>query len=377
MALTSLEVIAEKLKEKRDIELESILSISGSSAIAKNEYGITVVEDTNVASSLLFKPLTKMKMDEEELIKAIDVNVKELMPNIPKPKKDLVPKPLYDEEVQKVEDLRREVERLNLIQIELTSIINELEAQVTNLTNEKLVLEQINDLLVNQLNTTTGTITDFATQISTSLQKSVDESILRASLQSQNTGFQAQIKALIKQIDSLNSIIEGLQSQLGAVQQQQAIQQGTQAQAMAAGADVVNDVVIAKLSKKEDKDKSVICGRINAKGGNKWVNGESINFTNNDKQSVTITITTNATQGIQWFYPAQTSFELAAGAQQEIKLNINEAAAANVDSKGGKSYSHSANYKGGGMKVSVKRSDGSEKEKTYPAEFDKMHPSSY
>jgi hypothetical protein len=377
MALTSLEVIAEKLKEKRDTELESILSISGSSAIAKNEYGITVVEDTNVASSLLFKPLTKMKMDEEELIKAIDVNVKELMPNIPKPKKDLVPKPLYDEEVQKVEDLRREVERLNLIQIELTSIINELEAQVTNLTNEKLVLEQINDLLVNQLNTTTGTITDFATQISTSLQKSVDESILRASLQSQNTGFQAQIKALIKQIDSLNSIIEGLQSQLGAVQQQQAIQQGTQAQAMAAGADVVNDVVIAKLSKKEDKDKSVICGRINAKGGNKWVNGESINFTNNDKQSVTITITTNATQGIQWFYPAQTSFELAAGAQQEIKLNINEAAAANVDSKGGKSYSHSANYKGGGMKVSVKRSDGSEKEKTYPAEFDKMHPSSY
>ena len=377
MALTPLEIIAERLKEKRDTELESILSISGSSAIAKNEYGITVVEDTNVASSLLFKPLTKMKMDDEELIKAIDVNVKELMPNIPKPKKDLVPKPLYDEEVLKVEDLRREVERLNLIQTELRAIISELEAQIINLTNEKLVLEQTNDAVVNQMEVINSTINDFATQISTSLQKSVDESILRASLQSQNTGFQAQIKALIKQIDSLNSIIEGLQSQLGAVQQQQAIQQGTQAQAMAAGADVVNDVVIAKLSKKEDKDKSVICGRINAKGGNKWVNGESINFTNNDKQSVTITITTNATQGIQWFYPAQTSFELAAGAQQEIKLNINEAAAANVDSKGGKSYSHSANYKGGGMKVSVKRSDGSEKEKTYPAEFDKMHPSSY
>lgn len=377
MALTSLEVIAEKLKEKRNAELESILSISGSSAITKNEYGITVVEDTNVASSLLFKPLTKMKMDEEELIKAIDVDVKELMPNIPKPKKDLVPKPLYDEEVIKVEDLRREVERLNLIQTELTSMISELEAQVTNLTNQKLVLDQTNDLLVNQLDTTTGTITDFATQISTSLQKSVDESILRASLQSQNTGFQAQIKALIKQIDSLNSIIEGLQSQLGAVQQQQAIQQGTQAQAMAAGADVVNEVVIAKLSKKEDKDKSVICGRINGSGGNKWVNGESISFTNNDKQSVTITISTTPTQGIQWFYPAQTSFELAAGAQQEIKLNINEAAAANVDSKGGKSYSHSANYKGGSMKVSVKRNDGSEKEKSYPAEFDKMHPKSY
>jgi hypothetical protein len=34
---------------------------------------------------------------------------------------------------------------------------------------------------------------------------------------------------LIKQIDSLNSIIEGLQAQLGALQQQQAIQQSAQA----------------------------------------------------------------------------------------------------------------------------------------------------
>ena len=179
MALTPLEVIAQRLQEKRDSDLEAILSVSGSAAIAKNEYGITVVEDTNVASSLLFKPLTKTKMDEEELVKAIDVNVKELMPNIPKPKKDLVPKPLYDEEVLKVEDLRREVERLNLIQTELRAIISDLEAQIVNLTNEKLVLEQTNDVLVNQIDTMNGTITDFATQISTSLQKSVDESILR------------------------------------------------------------------------------------------------------------------------------------------------------------------------------------------------------
>lgn len=376
MALTPLEIIAQRLQEKKDTELESILSISGSAAIAKNEYGITVVEDANVASSLLFKPLTKMKMDDEELVKAIDVDVKELMPNIPKPKKDLVPKPLYDEEVAKVEDLRREVERLNLIQTELRAIISDLEAQIVNLTNEKLVLEQTNDVLVNQIDTMNGTISDFALQISTSLQKSVDESILRASLQSQNTGFQAQIKALIKQIDSLNSIIEGLQSQLGAVQQQQAIQQGTQAQAMAAGADVINEVVIAKTDKPSPNDHPFFA-KINAKGGNKWVNGKSINFTNNDKQPVTITITTSPTQGMQFFYPEQASFQLAAGAQKEVKMIVDENAVKNVDSKGGKSYSHSANYKGGSLKISVKRSDGSEKDKTYEASFDKMHPSSY
>ena len=50
MALTPLEAIAEKLKEKNDAALESILSVSGSSAIAKNEYNVTVVDNTNIAS---------------------------------------------------------------------------------------------------------------------------------------------------------------------------------------------------------------------------------------------------------------------------------------------------------------------------------------
>ena len=220
MAFTSIEAIAQKLEDDRKERLESILIVSGSEAIAKNKYNITVVDDTNVASSLIFKELKKDKYDEEELLKAIDVNVTELKPNIPKQKKDLVPKPLYDEEVKRVEDLRREVERLNLIQTELSAIISGLEADVLTITNEKLVLDQTNDVLLNQSNTLGETINDFAMQIQTALQKSVEESILRASLQAQNSGFKAQIEALIKQIDSLNAIIKGLQSQLGAVQNQ-------------------------------------------------------------------------------------------------------------------------------------------------------------
>ena len=42
---TSLEAISEKLEQERQNTLESILSISGSQAIAKNDYGITVVDD--------------------------------------------------------------------------------------------------------------------------------------------------------------------------------------------------------------------------------------------------------------------------------------------------------------------------------------------
>jgi uncharacterized Fe-S cluster-containing radical SAM superfamily protein len=381
MAFTSMEAIAQKLSDDRKERLESILMVSGSEAIVKNEYNITVVDDTNVASSLLFKELKKDKYDEEELLKAIDVNVTELKPNIPKQKKDLVPKPLYDEEVRKVEDLRREVERLNLIQTELSAIISELEAQVINLTNEQLVLDQTNDVLVNQSNTLSETINDFALQIQTALQKSVEESILRASLQAQNSGFKAQIEALIKQIDSLNAIIKGLQSQLGAVQNQSAITQGTQAQAMAAGADVVNEVVIVKLKDKTEEAKPAVWGRIRAAGGKKFVNGDYIDFTNNDKKAVTISISFTPVSNMAVFSAEQNSFSLGAGEQKQIKLTINEGPAGGrggVDSKKKWiGWSGTTDHKGGTMKISVVRDGGSTKDKTYETGFTKTHPDSF
>ena len=106
MALTSIEAIAEKLQEERKNRLEEILISSGSQAIVKNDYGITIVDEKNVASSLVFKELNKDKYDEEEIKKAIDIEVKELKPSIPTPNLDLVPRPIYDKEVVLNEDLR-------------------------------------------------------------------------------------------------------------------------------------------------------------------------------------------------------------------------------------------------------------------------------
>ena len=123
MALTSLEAISEKLNDIRKETIESILMVSGSSAITKNEYGVTVVESLNPASSLVFKNLSKPKYDETELIKAIDVEVIELKPNIPTRNLDLVPRPLYTEQVDLVEDLRKQVQRLTITITDLNSKI--------------------------------------------------------------------------------------------------------------------------------------------------------------------------------------------------------------------------------------------------------------
>lgn len=375
---TGLEAIAEKLEKERQNKLESILSISGSQAIAKNDYGITVVEETNVASSLVFKELNKNKYDTTELLKAVDIVVKELKPDIPTANLNLVPKPLYDEKVTENEDLRKQVTDLTAKVTDLNTQISDLKTQVQTEINSRLTIEQTNDALVNQLQTLTQTIDEFALQIQTAVQKSVDESILRTSLQAQNTGFKAQIEALIKQIDSLNSIIEGLQSQLGAVQNQQAIVQGTQAQAQAAGADVVNEVAIVKIKTKADANQPAIYGKINAKGGNKFINGTGASITNNDKQPIQVSIQISNPSGIGWLTASQTSFSVGAGASTDIDFRINEGAAGNVDSKKGKlSYSHSADYEGGNVKVVITRSDGSSKDRSYPTKLTKNHPDSF
>lgn len=379
--MTNLEAIAQKLEEERQSKLESILSISGSQSIAKNQYGVTIVEDSNVASSLIFKELHKPKYNESELIKAIDINIKELKPDIPKPNLDLVPKPLYDEQVNINEDLRKQVADLTSEVATLNNTVSDLESQLQSEINNRLAIEQSNDALVNQLNTLTQTVDDFALQIQTSLQKSVDEGILRASLQSQNTGFKAQIQALIKQIDSLNSIIEGLQSQLGAVQNQQALTQGTQAQAMAAGADVVNDVVIVKVDPKEDANAPDIWARFKSGGGSQWKNGKTIQITNNDKQPVTIGLSVTYPENGKFFNAPPSSFTMAAGENKDIELTLNEGNVGSMDArkKGGLfgGHTHSKEYKGGSLKVTVTRSDGTSKNKTYDVGFGKYHPNSY
>jgi hypothetical protein len=379
---TSLEAIAEKLEAARKEKLESILSVSGSQSIAKNNYNVTIVDEQIPASSLLFKSLSKDRYDDVELVKAIDIEVKELRPNIPTPNLNLVPKPLYDDVVVDNDDLRKQVSDLTGEVQTLNDTVADLNARVETEINSRLNIEQTNDVLLNQLDALNGTIQDFTIQIQSAVQKSVDESILRASLQAQNSGFKAQIEALIKQIDSLNSIIEGLQAQLGAVQQQSAITSGTLAQAQAAGADVVNEVAIVKLDGNEDAVQSPIWARFKARGGSQWKNGKGLEITNNDKTPITIKLTkTNPTGGADFYTIPQMEFTVAAGENKKLDFTLNEGNVGGLDSrkKGGifGGNTKSKDYKGGALKVTVTRSDGSSKDKTYEAGFGKYHPDSY
>jgi hypothetical protein len=381
---TSAETISEKIQNIKDTRLEEILKVSGSAAITKNEYGVTIVNENDSASSLIFKSLTKDKYDNTELQKAIDVVVKELKPNIPKPNLDLVPRPLYDEKVVENEDLRKQVEDLTATVSDLNTQITTLKSEVETQINNRLNIEQTNDALSNQLEILSKTISEFAMQISTAVQKSIDESILRASLQAQNKGFFAQITALIKQIDSLNSIIEGLQAQLGASQQQQAIVQGTRATALASGADMVLETVLIKLEPSSVKAEPPIKANISTNGDTKWINGETIKFTNNDKEPVKVEISVKYPQGVRFFNVPETSFSVPAGGSKDITLTFNVKGAERADAQWVSAYwglgyteSRSTDYTGGSMNITVTNSQGKSDMKPYGIKLSKKQVGDY
>ena len=381
MALTTLETISQKLQEERDNRLESILISSGSAAIAKNEYNVTIVDNKNVASSLVFKELNKDKYDEEEIKKAINVNVTELKPNIPEPNLNLIPKPIYDKLVLQYADLQKQYNDLETIYQVALAEIRRLDTEVKRVTIEKLTIEQKDDLIANQMETLKDTLNLFTDQIQTAIQKSVEESILRTSLQSQNAGYKVQIEALIKQIDSLNSIIEGLQAQLGAVQQQQAITTGTQAQALAGGADVINEVVILKINGPEIDNAFKIASKQKAGSTDvKWTSGGTLDFTNNDKSPVTITLSHPIPPGfsIDWMtFPKGKSFTIAGGASESIQLGIDHNSGNGKDSKKKTfGYSGSTDYKSE-LTVTVTKADGKAAYKKFPTKNTKNHPDSY
>jgi len=370
MPITSLEAIAQKLQEAKSNDLENILKISGSAAMARNEYGVTVVDENNAASSLLFKSLNKPKIDQKEIIKAIDVTVKELKPQIPTGVQNLLPKELYDEQVAQNKLLNTQIEELTAKADALNSQINTLQSQVQTEVNNKINIEQTNDVLVNQINSLKQTIDDFSKQIQSAIQKSVEESILRGSLQAQNVGLKSQLEGLIKQVDSLNSITEGLQAQLGSVQQAQTIQNSVQSVALQAGAEVVGGTVIVKFKEKRVQSGFPIDGNINYdNGGTRWQNGEEIIIQNQDIIPVEVSLV--SLEKIGWLGFAETTFTIPGSQTKNVKMLIKpNGTTGNLDSKqgGGKHPSPTGATcydTKGGFKVVVKKQDGTTAEKLW------------
>ncbi len=175
----------------------------------------------------------------------------------------------------------------------------------------------------------------------------------------------------------MNSIIEGLQAQLGALQQQQAIQQSAQNVAFASGAEIINEVGLVKFTDKgNDKDgwitAAVSTHQLERRRKKQWRYGETIEFTNNDKFPITINIKTTFGPKGAFFKLPETSFSLGAGSSKSLKPTLYSG---RPPLKFGDRERSSDSV--GNITIEVVRQDGSKKSKSFKTILKVQHPDSF
>jgi len=316
------------LNEQQVIE---IVDQNGSKTSTKDsKSGTLSVDKNNPFSQYIFTSASLNKIDSTQISNAVDVRVTELIPTIPQQPREFISRDSYNLLLSQSIVLNDTIDQLREEVLTQTNRITELEGLAENEINERTSIEQTNDVLLNQLEALSETVGNFSDQISNALQKSVEESIFRNSLESQNEGFKAQIAALISQIDSLNAIITGLYAQLGAVLVEKEIQD-TAAEA-AAGSEFswnANAVVFTSLKPTSEifegnnQTYYFVAEFIDRKGitqtnnwgasDYRWLCGAGLNVRNYNRVPMEITI--------QYFYPLYRDTKWFGGTQQFFKFN--------------------------------------------------------
>ena len=175
---------------------------------------IKKINITDSSSSTLDAKLIVDTYNVNELVKSVDVGVRELIKPLPTPNLELIPKPLYDEALSEIQDL--------------TQIIATQQIEIDNLNSEITILEDkvrtlefdIDDnklqkaFIENQFQQSGLTIIEVRQQIQESFSKAINENIERGALEAENEGLIAQKNALIKQIDTLNNLLNQQNSQI-------------------------------------------------------------------------------------------------------------------------------------------------------------------
>jgi len=203
---------------KTGLQNEQIISellVNGSQAIdTKNEFGVYLFEERNVEDGIVSEKLVKPKYDKDELQRAIDTNITELLPGIPSTNNETVPKYLYDAKQAEVDMLVLDIEELQnqitSLEATITGLETDLENMRNDMDNKDLLLAQAQ----NQSQQSNAKVGSSISELQNSIQRATSEAVERTSLLAKNESLQAQIVTYQKQLDIAAKQIESAQTQL-------------------------------------------------------------------------------------------------------------------------------------------------------------------
>lgn len=208
--------------------LISELLRSGSSAIkTKNEFGVHIFSGSIENDGIISGQLTKPKYNQQELIRALDTVIVELIDIDAPITEPTILTSTFNEATQSVEDLTDVVEALNDTVLRLDGKIKELEIVTQSLAIELDSRDLNVTVLENQLQGMASKVESSTIDLQNALQKATAESIQRVSLGARNLSLtqendllKEQLTSAQNQIINLGNTINQLNTQLNANQTQ-------------------------------------------------------------------------------------------------------------------------------------------------------------
>jgi predicted nucleic acid-binding Zn-ribbon protein len=160
--------------------------------------------------------IEKPKYDEEQLKKAVDTVIDELIVPPPRPTPDVVPKALYDDLLEKYNKAVADLAEANNTIRDLQAQISQLQGQIQSLRSQLDAAQVARAIAENQLQQQASSFGDLSAKFSQAIIKGTRETAARVSLQAQVEGLTAQKDTLREQILQLRQIVASLQGQVAA-----------------------------------------------------------------------------------------------------------------------------------------------------------------
>jgi hypothetical protein len=270
--------------------------------LKKDDPNFGYISEKEIDGGIVSGKLIRPKYNIDELKKSIDTNIFELIPQSRPEGPAMVLKSIYDDALERIDDLTIEVQNLNIDISELNAKISELE-----IVSESLVVQADNEILRANISENQATIAN--QQIATStvdlqnaIQNSINEAIQRVSLTARN-------EALLQENTTLREQLFGQSAQL------------------AAGAEALSETV-AVNSMQKDPVKGDIYGfaKKKSKGGwQGWQAGQKFEIVNSGNESISVTLTKGGDSSWYSLSPVGgTPFTVPAGETKSFELSPNK-----------------------------------------------------
>ena len=322
--------------------------------------------------------IEKPKYEEEQLKKAVDTVIDELIvPPLP-PSPPVVPKPVYDDLLERYNQAIADLATANNTIRDLQAQIAQLQGQIQSLRQQLDAALVARAIAENQLQQQASSFGDLSAKFSQAIIKATREASARVSLQAQVAGLDAQKETLREQILGLRQIVASLQgqveSQLAILDQRVAQAEQAQQQAqdqiseqqdtlagkgaeIAAGAKDSGTKFTARVLNKGDTNASDIAYKATRGGFDKWLNGPEIKIYNYSDSSISITFSINDSKMLNM----PSSVTIGSKESKNVKVIARETSVnggrgsydpnARISFSGEEDYKSSMQIKGGGESV--------------------------